>query len=179
MLRELTLNDTEALHAVYGDPTATEHLSFEPRTVEQVKGIIESAIASAAEEPRTVYMLAVAEAASGELIGAARLALGEWDSAQIGFALRPIHWGKGLGLETVHLLERLGFDELAQHRIWGARSPVNNASARTMNSAGMVAEGTIRGHLLTRGAWRDSIVHSILAPEYNALIPDTADSPEM
>jgi hypothetical protein len=36
--------------------------------------------------------------------------------------------------------------------IWGARSPLNEASARTMRAAGMIEEGTIRGHLYTRGA---------------------------
>jgi ribosomal-protein-alanine N-acetyltransferase len=61
-----------------------------------------------------------------------------------------------------------GFEELGVHRIWGHAAPVNLASARTMNNAHMIEEGIIRGHLLTRGAWRDSIVHAILAEEYTA-----------
>jgi RimJ/RimL family protein N-acetyltransferase len=40
-----------------------------------------------------------------------------------------------------------------------------------MNAAGMIEEGTIRGHLYTRGAWRDSIVHSILREEFDAQQP--------
>jgi RimJ/RimL family protein N-acetyltransferase len=175
-LRELLPDDASSLDKVYGDPQATRHLSFEPRDMKQVEAIIQSAIESAAEDPRTVYMLAVAEAESGELIGAARLAFGEYQSAQIGFALRPDQWGKGRGSETVRLLERLGFEELGLHRIWGARSPVNDASARTMHSAGMIEEGTIRGHLFTRGAWRDSIVHSILSDEYQP-VSATPDIP--
>jgi [ribosomal protein S5]-alanine N-acetyltransferase len=111
-------------------------------------------------------MLAVADAENEDLIGAARLALGEYQSAQIGFALRPDQWGQGKGAETARLLEYLGFQSLGLHRIWGARSPVNEASARTMISAGMIVEGTIRGHLFTRGAWRDSVVHSIPSEEY-------------
>ena len=78
---------------------------------------------------------------------------------------------QGKGLETVRLLQRLGFAELGLHRIWGARSPLNHASARTMHAAGMVEEGTIRGHLFTRGAWRDSVVHSILREEYPSSLP--------
>lgn len=159
-LRELTEADAVPLHKVYGSEEATRHLSFEPRTPEQVEGIIKAAMASATVEPRTEYMLAVAD--DGELIGSARLATGEYESATIGFALRPDQWGQGKGLETVRLLQRLGFSELGLHRIWGARSPLNQASARTMLAAGMVEEGTIRGHLFTRGAWRDSVVHSIL-----------------
>ncbi len=163
-LRELTESDVAALHKVYGDEKATRHLSFEPRTIKQVEGMIKAAMASATTEPRTEYMLAVADK-DGELIGSARLATGEYASAQIGFALGPDHWGQGKGLETVRLLQHLGFSELGPHRVWGARSPLNQASARTMLAAGIIEEGTIRGHLFTRGAWRNSVVHSILREE--------------
>jgi len=170
MLRELTDADSAALHKVYGNDEATRHLSFEPRTADQVAGIVSAAIRSAAAAPRTEYMLAVA-GKDEELIGAARLGTGEYESATIGFALRPDQWGQGKGLETVRLLQRLGFTELGLHRIWGARSPLNEASARTLRAAGMIEEGTIRGHLYTRGAWRDSVVHSILREEFEARQP--------
>ncbi len=170
MLREVTEADAIPLHKVYGNEEATRHLSFEPRTMEQVEDIIKAAMASATTDPRTEYMLAVA-GKDEELIGAARLATGEYRSAQTGFALRPDQWGQGKGLETVRLLQRLGFTELGLHRIWGARSPLNDASARTMQAAGMIEEGTIRGHLFTRGAWRDSVVHSILREEFTGQQP--------
>ena len=165
MLRELTEADTDALHKVYGNDEATQHLSFEPRSTDQVAAIINAAIRSATAHPRTEYMLAIVDK-DEELVGAARLAAGDYESATIGFALRPDQWGQGKGLESVRLLQRLGFTELGLHRIWGARSPLNKASARTMQAAGMVEEGTIRGHLYTRGAWRDSVVHSILREEF-------------
>jgi ribosomal-protein-alanine N-acetyltransferase len=165
-LREFTRDDAGFLFMVYGNPETTRHLSFEPRTAEQVEEIVVSALKSATEDPRAVYMLAIADTATGELVGAARLGLGEHESGQIGFALRPDQWGEGKGIETVRLLQQLGFSALGLHRIWGARSPVNEASQRTMSRAGMIEEGTMRGHLFTRGAWRDSVVHSILADEY-------------
>lgn len=165
-LRELVRDDKRALHEVYGDPDATRHLSFEPRSLEQIEDIIDSAIKAAQMQPREVYMLAIARTDTNELVGAARLGVGEHQSGQIGFVMRPDQWGHGKGTEAVRLLQYLGFCELKLHRIWGARSPVNEASARTMRAAGMVEEGTIRGHLFTRGAWRDSVVHSILADEY-------------
>lgn len=167
MLRELTEADAAALHKVYGNEEAARHLSFEPRTAKQVEGIIKAAMQSATAEPRSEYALAVA-GKDEELIGSARLATGEHQSAQIGFALRPDRWGQGKGLETVRLLQHLGFRELGLHRIWGARSPLNQASARTMHAAGMIEEGTMRGHLFTRGAWRDSVVHSILREEFTS-----------
>ncbi|MEU0239247.1 GNAT family N-acetyltransferase [Nocardiopsis sp. NPDC006198] len=163
-LRELRPTDVDGLLRVYGDPEAVRHLSFTPRTGEQCATVVEAAMTDAEREDRGVYMLAVAR--QEELVGAARLAVDERPhSAQIGFALRPDLWGRGFGSELVELLLRLGFDELGLKRIWGARSPENQASERVMLRTGMVEEGRIRRHLWTRNAWRDSIVHSILDDE--------------
>lgn len=166
VLREFTASDAEPLFKVYGDAEATRHLSFEAKNAEQVSDVVSGAIESATDDPRNVYMLALEDRVSGELIGAARLGIEPHQTGQIGFALRPDQWGHGKGTETVRLLQHLGFRCLGLHRIWGARSPVNEASSRTMLGTGMIEEGTIRGHLFTRGAWRDSVVHSILSDEY-------------
>ncbi|GAA3654826.1 GNAT family protein [Streptomyces chitinivorans] len=167
VLRELAVDDVEAVHAVYGDPKATEHLSFEPRSREQVEGIVRRSMASAAEEPRTEYALAVT-VPSGELIGFARLAMDphQPQAATIGFALNPAYWGQGYGTGTVRALMGLAFDRLGLHRLWAARSPANKASHRTLVRAGMTEEGRIRGHVHVRGSWRDSITYSVLAEEW-------------
>lgn len=167
-LREMAEADAADLLQVYGDEDATRHLSFTPRSLEQCRAIITASIADAAAEPRRVYMLAVVNG-DDELIGTARLGIDERPhSGQIGFALRPDMWGRGLGAELLQALFRLGFEELGLSRIWGARSPDNIASQQVMSGAGMVEEGRIRRHLWTRGAWRDSIVHSILDGEWKA-----------
>ncbi|MFF4342814.1 GNAT family N-acetyltransferase [Kitasatospora sp. NPDC001540] len=165
-LREVDPGDADALLAIYGDPEATRHLSFEPRTVEQVQAIVDRSIASAAETPRTEYGLAITHHGDQQLIGYARLATEPQQAATIGFALHPAEWGRGLGVETVHLLCALGFDVLGLHRIWAARSPLNETSARTLLRAGMTEDGRIRDHVFVRGAWRDSITYSILEHEW-------------
>lgn len=173
-LREFTDadGDIDAVLAVYGDPAVTEHLSFEPRNRDQVAATITAVTTAACVEPRTEYSLAAAATGTGEVIGFARLAIDTQhpgqSSAQLGFALRADSWGQGLGEQTVMLLLRLGFDDLGLHRLWGARSPANDVSAHLMNKLGMVEEGRIRHHLCIRGAWRDSIVHSILDDEWQA-----------
>ncbi|MFI6012456.1 GNAT family N-acetyltransferase [Streptomyces sp. NPDC051243] len=169
-LRELTIEDVDAVLAIYGSPEATEHLSFEPRTREQVSEIVARSVASATAKPRSEYALAVVERGTNELIGFGRLAMDPHQprGATFGFALRPNAWGVGYGRETVRLLLGLGFEELDLHRIWGARSPHNEASAKTMTAAGMVEEGTIRGHINKAGQWRDSVVHAMLEDEWRA-----------
>ncbi|MFF7076027.1 GNAT family N-acetyltransferase [Streptomyces lavendulae] len=165
-LREVEPEDAADLLAIYGDPDATRHLSFEPRTPEQVQAIVDRSIASAKDTPRTEYCLAITPLGEDRLIGYARLATEPQQAATIGFALNPGEWGKGLGTETVHMLCALGFKVLGLHRIWAARSPINEASARTLLRAGMTEDGRIRDHVFVHGAWRDSITYSILEHEW-------------
>lgn len=168
-LREISIDDVDAVHAVYGSPEATEHLSFEPRSREQVGRIIARSMVSATAEPRMEYCLAVCERDGGALIGYTRLALeGGERAATIGFALRPDAWGVGYGTETVRALLGLGFEELGLHRVWAARSPLNTVSKSVLDRAGMTEEGRIRHHVHVRGAWRDSLVHSIIEDEWTA-----------
>jgi len=179
-LREFDAADVPALHAVYGDPVATRYLSFEPRTSEEVELIVKRILADARAVPRREYAMAVelthaggrVEAlpmtAEAAVIGMARLAVGEYRSGQIGFALVRDRWHQGLGTEAVQALLELGFGRLGLHRVWGARSPTNEASARLMTRIGMREEGRIRDHVFVRGAWRDSVVHSILEDEWVA-----------
>ncbi|MGW2911274.1 GNAT family N-acetyltransferase [Streptomyces asoensis] len=169
-LREFAVADVEGLLAIYGSPEATEHLSFDPRNREQVEQIVARSVTTATTRPRTEYALAVVETETDELIGSGRLALDphQQRGATLGFALRPDVWGQGYGVETVRLLLDFGFNDLQLHRIWGARSPLNKASAKTMSAAGMVKEGTIREHVLKAGKWRDSVVHAILDREFSS-----------
>lgn len=167
-LRELALDDVDDVFAIYGSPEATEHLSFEPRTRTDVEQIVVRSRASATTTPRTEYALAVARRNSNDLIGFGRMAMDphQQRAATFGFALRPDAWGVGYGIETVRLLLGLGFEDLNLHRIWGARSPLNAASARTMTAAGMTEEGVIPEHIQKPGKWRDSVVHSVLDHEW-------------
>lgn len=167
-LRELSIDDVDAVFAIYGSPEATEHLSFEPRTREQVGVIVARAVTSATAEPRSEYALALVEKETDQVIGFGRIALDPHQqlAATFGFALRPDAWGVGHGVETVRLLLGLGFEDIGLHRIWGGRSPLNEGSARTMAAAGMTEEGTIRGHIKKRDQWRDSVVHSMLEEEW-------------
>ncbi|AZM53573.1 GNAT family N-acetyltransferase [Streptomyces sp. WAC 01529] len=160
----------DAVHAIYGDAEATKHLSFEPRTRDQVGQIIARSMVSATAEPRDEYCLAITERESGRLIGYARLALDPHQpkAATMGGALHPSVWRLGYGTETVGILLGLAFGDLGLHRVWAARAPLNTASHKTLLRAGLQEEGRIRQHVLVHGAWRDSLTYSILEDEWKA-----------
>ncbi|MFF2779686.1 GNAT family N-acetyltransferase [Streptomyces sp. NPDC058052] len=168
-LREPVAGDVPAVHGIYGSEAVTEHLSFEARSVDDVRGIVGRSIASARAVPREEYALVVVERATDALVGFVRLALDphQQRAATVGFALRAESWGVGYGRETVGLLLDLAFGTLDLHRVWAARSPLNTASARTLLAAGFTEEGRIRGHVCVRGAWRDSVTYGILREEWD------------
>ncbi|NUO99241.1 MAG: GNAT family N-acetyltransferase [Nonomuraea sp.] len=167
-LRDVTEADVAALHAVYGDPAATQHMPFEPRSVGEVAALVDQAVRAAAAEPRHLYVLAVVDADRRHVIGVARLKIDPDlpHSAEIGFGLHPDQWGRGIGTDLVRLLLAFGFKQLGLHRVWGARSPANLPAQLAMLTAGMVEEGRIRHHVHTPHGWRDSVAHSALQDEW-------------
>ena len=152
-LRELTDADVDAVHAIVGDPVVCETLIFTPKTRDQTVDYVARAVQDAHAEPRTSYFLAVV--ADGDLVGTARLGLGEYHSGNIGYAT-----------EATVLLIDFGIRELGLHRVWASHGPANPSSARVLLKAGMVHEGNLRHNVLDKGTWRDSLVHSILEHEY-------------
>jgi len=60
---------------------------------------------------------------------------------------------------------RFGFDQLGLHRISAAIGPGNAASIAVVSKLGMRYEGRIRHHVHTNGAWRDSLLYSVLEDE--------------
>ncbi|MER6512186.1 GNAT family protein [Nonomuraea sp. NPDC001636] len=167
-LRDLTDADVVPLHSVYGDPAATQHMPFAPRSVQEVAALVGQAMEAAAAEPRRLYVLAVVDADRRHVIGVARLKIDPDlpHSAEIGFGLHPDQWGRGIGTDLVRLLLSFGFKQLGLHRVWGARSPANLPAQLAMLTAGMVEEGRIRHHVHTPHGWRDSIVHAAIQDEW-------------
>jgi [ribosomal protein S5]-alanine N-acetyltransferase len=173
-LCEFTTADAPALHAIYGDPVTTEHLSFEPRTEEQIHALLERIQHSATEQPRVDYTLAIHLANTCELIGTGRLALSTPDvggpnaglrpdspAAQFGLAIHAKHWHNGYGREALKLLVRYAFTELEVADVWGARGPANSASRALMEAAGFSETLIIPNHITKNGVPRDSIVHTL------------------
>ncbi len=64
---------------------------------------------------------------------------------------------------------RFGFNDLGLHRISAAIGPDNGASITIATKLGFNYEGRLRDHVYTNGAWRDSLLYSLLEDEWNPL----------
>ena len=166
ILRDFRREDAAAAHSVVGDETVTRWLSFDTRTHAQTSTMIASAIERAQQDPRTEFYLAVT-LPNDDLIGFARLGLDGVRAAKLGYAIRADQWGKGYATDAARTLVNYGFEQLDLHRISTAIGPDNAPSIALVQRLGFQYEGRIRDHVYTNGAWRDSLLYSLLAPEWN------------
>ena len=166
MLREFTSGDLADSLRIVGDDEVTSWLSFDSRSEDEARVMLDGVLARARQEPRTEYYLAIALPADKAVIGFARLGLAGVRAAKLGLALRRSAWGHGYATDAARTLITFGFGELGLHRISAAAGPDNAASLTLIKRLGMTYEGRIRDHVFTNGAWRDSLLYSLLADEW-------------
>jgi [ribosomal protein S5]-alanine N-acetyltransferase len=165
-LREFRIEDLDDADAILGDDRVTRWLSFDSRTREQQAEVLTGAIERVQHIPRTEYYLAVTTHTDDRLIGFVRLGLTGVQAAKLGFAIVAPHWGHGYALDAARTLISFGFATLGLHRISAAIGPDNAASIALVTRLGFTREGRLRDHVFTNGAWRDSILYSLLAHEW-------------
>ncbi len=166
VLRDFAPGDlADSLHVV-GDDAVTRWLSFDSRSEDQARVMLDGVLARARQQPRTEYYLAVTVPPGRTVIGFARLGLAGIRAAKLGFAIRRSQWGHGYAGDAARALVTFGFGQLDLHRISAAAGPGNAASIAVIERLGMAYEGRIRDHVYTNGAWRDSLLYSLLASEW-------------
>ncbi|HEY8527880.1 MAG TPA: GNAT family protein [Acidimicrobiales bacterium] len=180
ILREFEPDDLDPSMAVVGDDAVTRTLSFDSRTRDEQAARLADDIARARSEPRSDYYLAIvaregdapeapAEAgtpAGGPLIGFVRLGLLAHRAGELGYALRRDRWGQGYAHEAARLMLDFTFTTVGLHRVQAACGPDNERSRALLERIGFRCEGRIRDHVFTNGAWRDSLLYSLLEHEW-------------
>jgi [ribosomal protein S5]-alanine N-acetyltransferase len=166
ILREFTGADLPDVLSIVGDDEVTSWLSFDSRSADEARVMLDGVLVRARQEPRAEYYLAVALPGDSAVLGFARLGLAGTRAAKLGFAVRRSAWGHGYATDAARTLITFGFGELGLHRISAAAGPANAASLAVLARLGMTYEGRIRDHVFTNNAWRDSLLYSALAGEW-------------
>ncbi|SDU25755.1 GNAT family N-acetyltransferase [Jiangella alkaliphila] len=161
-LREFTPDDLDTIAGIAGDDRVTTFLSFDSRTRDQASALLTGMLSSARTEPRAEFYLAIEPLAGPPAVGFIRLALTGVQAAKVGYAVAADHWGHGYATDAVQTVIRYAWDVLDLHRITAAIGPQNAASIAVVKRVGMEYEGHLRDHVFTNGAWRDSLLYSII-----------------
>ena len=166
-VRDFRVTDLDAVAAIAGDERVAWWLSFDARDREGSARMLDAAAASARARPRTEYYLAIVPLDGEGVVGFVRLALGGVKAVKLGYAIHADHWGRGYATDAAGILIGFGFTTLGLHRITAAVGPDNQASIRVLGRLGFALEGRLRDHVFTNGAWRDSLLYSLLQHEHD------------
>ncbi len=161
-LREFTPDDLDTIAGIVGDDRVTTFLSFDSRTRDQANTMLAHMLSSARTQPRAEFNLAIQPLTGPPAVGFIRLALGGVQAAKVGYAVAADHWGHGYATDAVQTMIGYAWDVLDLHRITTAIGPQNAASIAVVKRVGMEYEGHLRDHVFTNGAWRDSLLYSII-----------------
>ncbi len=168
LLRDFVEADWPAVHEYARDLLVVRFMPWGPNEEEDTRAFVARAVASACEEPRRAYELAVTLLDGGRLIGACGLHHSNpaGRSGWIGYCYARAFWGHGYATEAARAVVGFGFRELSLHRVWATCDPDNRASARVLEKVGMQREGRLREDTNIRGRWRDSLVYGVLEGEW-------------
>ena len=168
LLREFNLADWPAVNAYTSDPEVVKYMPFDPTSDAQTREHLSQCLATAAEQPRRIYELAVVLRAQNQLIGTATIALypQERRHASFSYLLHRKYWGHGYATEAMRMLINFGFSVLQLHRLEDTCDTRNLASARVMEKLGMRREGHLRETIWKDGQWYDEYIYAILVHEW-------------
>lgn len=115
------------------------------------------------------YQWAIVHRLVGEPIGTISVVRRRDDihSAELGWCLGRIWWGKGIMPEAGKTVMQFLFDEVGMHRITACHDVANPKSGRVMQKLGMHMDGVLRANAHNnRGELVDMVYYSILAEEF-------------
>jgi [ribosomal protein S5]-alanine N-acetyltransferase len=167
-LRDFESTDLDAMTAISGDPEVTSYLSFDTRTRDQQARLLAADIERAQADPRPDYYLAIIEKSTGLLVGFVRIGLMAHSAGELGYAMRKDRWRHGYTAEASAMMLDFAFTTLGLHRVQAACGPENTGSQALLEKLGFTREGQLRDHVFTNGAWRDSLLYSILGREWHS-----------
>ncbi len=136
-LRPFTQEDAADLYEYAKDPRVGPAAGWQPhKSVEESREIIGSVFSAP-------NVFAVVDKPSGKVIGSAGF-VGRHQSLlpgpddEIGYALSPDFWGRGLMPEAVRELLRYGFEELGLATVWCGHYDFNDKSRRVVEKCGFI-----------------------------------------
>jgi ribosomal-protein-alanine N-acetyltransferase len=167
ILRKMTPDDAEAVFAYASDPEVSRYVLWEThRSIEDSRTFLD--LATSKYESGGEPDWGIVYKGDHHFVGTCGIV--SWEPyharAELGYALSRDYWGRGLMAEAVRAMISFGFKKMNLNRIEARCITENIASARVMEKAGMLYEGTLRQRELIKGEHRDMKVYSILRDEY-------------
>jgi RimJ/RimL family protein N-acetyltransferase len=172
VLRAMTNEDVDDIHAYQSRPDVCRYLPFEPRTRDEVsEKVAKYSTALVLSGDGDFWQLAIERVSDpGHVIGDVYFTIKDAANAacEIGWTLHPDHTGSGYMTEAAHVVLDVAFNDLMLHRASAVLDARNHASAALCTRLGMREEAHLVEDLWFRGAWGDTAIYAILDREWAA-----------
>jgi RimJ/RimL family protein N-acetyltransferase len=173
VLRLMTLDDVDAVHAYQSRDDVCRYLLFEPRGREQVaQKVAQHAAACRLAEDGDYLQLALELRAGGDdagrVIGDSYFTISSREHwrGEIGWTMHPDYMGRGYASEAATAVLDLAFATLGLHRVIAELDVRNNASVALCRRLGLREEAHFVRDMMFKGEWADTGVYAILADEW-------------
>lgn len=170
LLRPMTDDDVDDIHAYQSRPDVCRYLPFEPRTRDEVaEKVAKYSAALALNGDGDFWQLAIERAsAPGRVIGDLYFTISSTANAtgEIGWTLHPDFTGRGYMTEAAGAILEVAFANLRLHRVRAGFDPRNDASIALCKRLGMREEAHFVEDLWFKGEWSDTGIYAILDREW-------------
>jgi len=171
-LRGPRVEDADALFALFADPDVMRYWSRAPMTE---RGEADGLIAEIQEAfaQRTMLNWMMTRRSDDVVVGTCTLFRFEprHRRAEVGYALRSDHWGRGLAAEAATLALDWAFRALGLHRVEADIDPRNEGSRKMLERLGFASEGLLRQRYFVGDEVSDTELFGLLAEDWSARNP--------
>ena len=160
--------DADALYAMFSNPQMMEYWSRPPmRDRGEAQAMIDGIREQQRERSRFNWMIVDGDDA---VVGSCTLFRfdAQHRRAELGYALHPSQWGRGLAREATSLALDWAFGTLGLHRVDASIDPDNAASRVLLHRLGFVTEGRQRENFFVGDRVTDSELLGLLAADWRA-----------
>jgi RimJ/RimL family protein N-acetyltransferase len=149
LFRRQTLEDLDALWALYCNPEITKYIPDAPRSYEEAREELEWHMNGHPKNPE-LGLWATIHKETGKFIG--RCGLLPWTidgqhEVEVAYTIAQDYWGQGLGTEAARAILEYGFEKLNLSRLICVIDSENVASQRVAEKIGMSFEKEGRDEL--------------------------------
>lgn len=160
-MREIIARDMSAFARYMTRPEYQRWIAAKLTSEDDVRAFVRGAMLRQNGPRRRSFQLAAIHKPDGQVIGDGFILLAQGESAEIGWGVTPVLWGRGLGTQIARVLVALSVERLKAKRVWCKVMAPNTASFRVAAKAGLGHRRTLTGYEAGRGQTLDVHVLSL------------------
>ncbi|WP_394666321.1 GNAT family N-acetyltransferase [uncultured Chryseobacterium sp.] len=167
LIRDLTLDDKQAVFNYRSDAEANKFQSWIPKTLEDVEQFIQKNNKEF-NQPESWYQVLITEKDTKAVIGDIGIHFFGAENLQteLGITLDKDFQGRGFASEALKGVINFLFGDLKKHRIMASIDLENIDSLKLMERIGFRKEGHFVKSLFWKNNWTDDVIYALLREEW-------------